>query len=224
MEGQQRQCEGKQRSASPIETKWTTTYESNDQSNSCSQIVMKVREQKYLISVADPLQLTIVAKVDRETTEQLGQALQAHISILRSRGFFPARVHMDPQPALAALVGQFPGVEIDISGAGDHLDKIDAKIRRVKELIRSVHASLPWKLLDAQVKDLVTYAVNRINMRRTSASTTNVAPRVAFTGRKPNYKKEFAIGFGDYCECYDPKESATMRSGIAQSHVLHCTQ
>lgn len=42
-------------------------------------------------------------------------------------------------------------------------------------------------------------------MRRTSAKTSNVAPRVSFTGRKINYKKEFALAFGDYCECYDPK-------------------
>lgn len=49
------------------------------------------------------------------------------------------------------------------------------------------------------------YATSRINTRRTSASSSNAAPRVSFTGRKINYKKEFSIGFGDYCECTDPK-------------------
>jgi hypothetical protein len=112
---------------------------------------------------------------------------------------------MDPQTAFRALVGQFPGVEIDITGAGDHLDKVDAKIRRIKETIRSVSADLPWQLPDSRVKDLVTYCVSRINTRRTTASTDNIAPRVKFTGMKINYVKEYSLGFGEYCECYDPK-------------------
>lgn len=80
-----------------------------------------------------------------------------------------------------------------------------AKIRRLKETITSVSAGLPWKLPNSRVLDLVTYATNRLNTRRTSANSTSVAPRVAFTGRKINYKREFALAFGDYCECYDPK-------------------
>ena len=167
--------------------------------------VMKVREQAYLVSLVEPLQLVITSNIDREKTENFGQAIQAQLNLLRSRGFNPVRIHMDPQPALSALVGQFPGVEIDISGAGDHLDKVDAKIRRMKETIRSVSAGLPWKLPSSRVKDLVTYATIRMNARRTSSNTTVVAPRVAFTGRKINYKKEYELAFGTYCECYDPK-------------------
>ena len=32
-----------------------------------------------------------------------------------------------------------------------------------------------------------------------------MAPRVSMTGRKPDYKREFGMGFGQYYECYDPK-------------------
>ena len=167
--------------------------------------VMKVREQAYLVSVCEPLQLTMTSHVPKEDAEHLGEALQNQLGLLRSRGFRPVRVHADPQRGFLPLVGQFPGVEIDLTGAGDHLDKVDAKIRRLKEIIRSVHADLPWSLPASRVKDLVTYATSRINTRRTSASSTNVAPRVSFTGRKIDYKREYAIGFGDYCECFDPK-------------------
>jgi hypothetical protein len=167
--------------------------------------VMKVRGQAYLVSLVEPLQLVITSNVDKEKTENFGMAIQAQLNLLRSRGFNPVRIHMDPQPALSALVGQFPGVEIDISGAGDCLDKVDAKMRRMKETIRSVNAGLPWKLPSSKIKDLVTFATVRINARRTTSNTTAVAPRVAFTGRKINYKKEYELAFGTYCECYDPK-------------------
>jgi len=56
-----------------------------------------------------------------------------------------------------------------------------------------------------RLKDLVSYCVNRINIRTTSALVTNVCPRVRFTGRKVNYKSEFSLSFGDYVEVYDPK-------------------
>ena len=167
--------------------------------------IMKVRGQPYLITLAEPLELIIVTYMSGESAELLGQALHQQFNLLRARGFNPRRIYLDPQSGFTSLVGKFPGTEIDISGAGDHLDKVDIRIRRIKETVRSVHAGLPWDLPDDQVKDIVAYAVNRINMRRTSSRSTNIAPRVAFTGVKPNYKKEFALAFGDYCECYDPK-------------------
>jgi len=114
----------------------------------------------------------------------------------------------DPQKALAALEGAYPGVEIDTAGAGDHLDKIDAKIRRIKEMMRSIIAGLPYSLPDARIKDLATYVVSRKNARSTLAAGNNVSPRVKFTGRKIDYAKEYGLKFGDYVECYDPTAQA----------------
>jgi hypothetical protein len=44
-------------------------------------------------------------------------------------------MHTDLQSAFHTLmVGQFPGVVIDIGGAGDYVSKVDAKICHIKEL------------------------------------------------------------------------------------------
>jgi hypothetical protein len=166
--------------------------------------VMHCMEQQFLISVAVPLQLTLCTPVDRETTHCLGEALQEHLDMLREKGFNPVRVHCDPQKSLAALRGRFPGTEIDVQGAGDHLAMVDIRIRRVKELARCVKADLPWPLADARVPDLMAYAVSRMNLRRTGASGSNVAPRVLFSGRKVRAQRELALAFGDYCEVADP--------------------
>jgi hypothetical protein len=78
-------------------------------------------------------------------------------------------------------------------------------MRRVKELIRSVISDRSWKLPKALVDDVIVFAVNRLNMRRASNSSGEVTdPRAKFTGRKPSFKKEFSVSFGDYCECYMP--------------------
>jgi hypothetical protein len=102
-------------------------------------------------------------------------------------------------------------VVIDIGGAGDYVSKVDAKIRRIKELYRSIKASLPWKLPKALVKDLVAYAVARINIQRTMAINKNVCLKVLFTGKKVNFKKELELGFGDYCEVYNGTDN-TLKS------------
>jgi hypothetical protein len=44
-----------------------------------------------------------------------------------------------------------------------------------------------------------------MNVRRTSALTDNVCPRVRFTGVKVDFKKEFGLAFGDYVEAYNPR-------------------
>jgi hypothetical protein len=165
--------------------------------------VMKVGGRIILITVSRPLMLTVVTPCRSETTEDLGRAFQDQLALFRGKGFNPVKAHMDPQPALAALVPHFPSVEMDVTGAGDHLDVVDAKIRRIKEIIRSTHASLPWRLPGSLVHPLARYAAARVNARRTTAALSNVAPRVAFTGRKIP-AKEFEIAFGDYVECYDP--------------------
>ena len=116
----------------------------------------------------------------------------------------PVRVHVDPQASLVALVGKFPGTELDVQGAGDHLDIVDRMIRRVKNTVRCVKVALPWDLPRSNTKDVVSYAVSRINSRRTTSNGSNVAPRVLFTGRKIRHDREFGLKFGDYCEVADP--------------------
>jgi hypothetical protein len=90
--------------------------------------------------------------------------LQGHLNIIRSRGFVPTIVHTDPQTGFRALTGSFPGVMIDIGGAGDYVPKVDQKIRRIKELYRAVKSDLPWNLPKGLRKDLVAYAVACLNI------------------------------------------------------------
>ena len=164
--------------------------------------VMYVRKKAFLITVSMPLGLVLVTPIQNTVSETLGYAVQEQVNTLRSRGFSPRIAYLDGQPGFSALVGNIPGVEIDTGGAGDHVDRVDERIRRVKEMIRSVHSGLPWQLPNMMIKDLVKYCVSRINLKRPNNSTAEESPRVAFTGRKPNFIKELSIGFGDYCEVY----------------------
>jgi len=142
--------------------------------------------------------------------------------IFRSHSFIPTIAYVDPQSAFKCMTNMFPGVIIDVSGAKDHVSKVDSKIRRIKELYRSVKAGLKWQLPNIMVRDLVAYCVSRINIRRTTAINTNVCPRVLFTGIKVNYKKELELAFGDYVEVYDGTDNTSKPRSIPCIALYPC--
>lgn len=131
--------------------------------------VMHVEGRKFLVSVCEPLQLTFQCPVESEGKTALGLGLQGQLNLLKSRNFQPTIVYTDPASAFKSITREFPGVEIDTGGAKDNVAKIDSKIRRIKELMRSVKNSLPLRLPRLMVKDLVAYAVARINIKCTTA-------------------------------------------------------
>jgi len=144
--------------------------------------IMHVAKENFLVSMSSLLEVMLVKHVKNLSRDSLGTGVQSHINTLGSRGFKPDRVLVDPHKSLVALQGAFPGVVIDPVGAGDHLDKVDTRIHRLKELMRSVIADLPYHLPRERVKDLVTYAVARLNIRSTKALYGEASPRVRLTG------------------------------------------
>ncbi len=99
---------------------------------------------------------------------------------------------------------------------------MDAKICCIKELYRSVKAGLPWKLPPTLVKDLVTYAVSRINICCTMALNVNVCPKVLFTGLRMNYKKKLSLAFGDYAKVYDATDNTACSCSVPCIALYPC--
>lgn len=105
-------------------------------------------------------------------------------------------------------------MEVDIIGAGDSLDKVDVKIRRLKETIRSIYARLTWKLANSRVKDLISYATYKKNEDTyDNSSTTSGIYR-----KEINYKKEHELSFGTYCEVLS--NNAEQKSHRAMYRVI----
>jgi hypothetical protein len=162
--------------------------------------VMHMDKNIFFVSVADPLQLLVITHLKDETANSLGEVLQGQLELMRERAFEPVMVHVDPASALMILRGQFPGVVVDPSGAGEHVPKVDIRIRRIKEMYRTVKADLPWVLPSTRVKDLMTYCVNQLNLCTTSALHGTLCPRVLCMGVKPSYRNELSLAvYPMYC-------------------------
>ena len=82
---------------------------------------------------------------------------------------------------------------------------LDIRIRRVKEMARAVLNGLDYKLPLSLIGQLITFCVCRIKVMTTSSLTGNWCPRVRMTGRKVDFKREYALTFREYVEARDPK-------------------
>jgi len=99
--------------------------------------VMYACGYKFVVSVSTPKMLLLTNFVSSLSKAALGEAVQNHIDMLRVFGYNSRVIKVDPLKALVALKGSFPGIEVDVSGAGDHLPIVDIRIRRLKEIGRS---------------------------------------------------------------------------------------
>ena len=162
--------------------------------------IMHINGQHFAIGLVVPLQLLVCINIKKETTSDLKICIESLIMPLYNNGYTVDTIYVEPQSAMLALKATPLGIRIESCAAGDHLDALDIRIRRVKETFRCCVAGLEFKLPESKIPDLVSYCVKRANARSTSSKLNDVAPIVEFTGRKILYNKDMCMRFGTYCE------------------------
>jgi hypothetical protein len=85
--------------------------------------VMQMDYEMFLVSVVDPLSLTLQCTIERESGQDLGLCIQGQLAIMRLKNFIPNIVYVDPQSAFRTMTQDFSGVEIDVGGAADFMAK-----------------------------------------------------------------------------------------------------
>ena len=137
------------------------------------------------------------------------------ISTLRSRQFLCPIIMTDGEGAIGALATEIKGlgIELDISGAGGHVARIERRIRMVKERVRA-HMShkIPYALTTLGIAMLVLFCVSRINFQISNTRNGGPSPREIFTGRRVDGRMDFRAGYGDYAQCTVANTDNTMAS------------
>jgi hypothetical protein len=97
--------------------------------------VMHVDTKMFLISVTNPLNLTLQAGINSENRLELGMALQGHMVILRSRGYEPSVVYTDPHSSFKSMTQDFPGWTLTSEGLEITSPKLTQKFGVSRRLI-----------------------------------------------------------------------------------------
>ena len=176
--------------------------------------IMYVEGDPYLISISAPLGLMIASDLPNRTADSVKERLNTHLARYRSEGFEIATIFCDGEGAVARLITglNLAGVRVNIAGPGQHVPVIERCIRMIKERIRCIVTTLPYRLPKQLVKYLVFYCVSRVNMLPRSTSVDRTSPREAFTGRKTDYRRDIRIGFGEYVQAHVPADKVARNS------------
>jgi hypothetical protein len=121
----------------------------------------------------------------------------------KSQGFKVDMILCDNEGGIFAAKKLLNANEIvlNLSSPGQHVPIIERTIRTVKERVRAIISTLPFRVPFSFMKYLISFVVMRIN---STTRGNNVSPRELFTGRKLNYKKDLKFGFGDYAQVEIP--------------------
>ena len=98
-----------------------------------------------LIGLATPLGLTIAyslnsiaSKKSSRAAGEVRKGINHFLAVLTSQNFRTSVIMSDSEGAIISLVDELGklGVEVDISGAGAHVTRLERRIRVIKERVR----------------------------------------------------------------------------------------
>jgi hypothetical protein len=143
----------------------------------------------------------------------LRDGILSFISMLASRNFVTRLIMSDGEGAIGAIKGELNllGVEVDVSGAGGHVARIESEIRTVKERVRAhISHQLPFTQTTLSVAMLVLFCVSRLNYQTSGTGYRDECPRVAFSGRQVDQSLDFRAAFGEYTQRTVPNTDSSM--------------
>ena len=99
---------------------------------------------------------------------------------------------------------------MDTTGAGEAASVVERKIRQVKERLRGIINTLPYRLTEQLESWLLRYVVSRINLVPTRNNPDYVSPREKLWGRRINVDKALKHGFGEYVQVHTSQVHNTL--------------
>ena len=105
------------------------------------------------------------------------------------------------------------GIEVDISGAGGHVSRVERRIQVIKERVRAhICGRLPFTLTLMGLSMLILYCASRLNYQHSGTRPGGLSPREAFSGQRVDGSRDFRVAFGDYVQSTTPNTNNTMTS------------
>ena len=149
--------------------------------------VMFVQGVPSLIGLATPLDLTMAVTLLAYDSVQgprsaaaVKKGIEGFVATLASRNFVTRLIMSDGEGAIGKIKSDLNmlGMEVDISGAGGHVARIERKIQTVKQRLRAyISHELPFTLTSLGMAMLVLFCVSRLNYQVSGIGGHAVSPR-----------------------------------------------
>ena len=115
-------------------------------------------------------------------------------------------------------------ITLDVCAANDHVKEVERMIRTVKERVRGVQATVPFKKMPGRmVIELVYASVFWLNCFYPSKSICgDLSPRTIITGQTIDFNRHIKHEFGDYVQTHEATDN-TMRERTVGAVALRPT-
>jgi hypothetical protein len=183
--------------------------------------IMYVEKEPYLLSVGEPMGVTLVnvlatdpmSKLGSKTSENLKAHLLAQIARYSLFGFTVSSIVCDSEGGFRSIVPDLELIRVRVepgASASHPAPQIDRRIRSIKESMRSILASLPYNTPVSWYKHCVIFCVSRFNLFSHSLNPWGASPRESLTGVKTDFRRDVRVSFGDYVQCEVPYTDNSM--------------
>ena len=116
---------------------------------------------------------------------------------------------------------QMLGIEVDVTGAGGHVARIERRIQMIKERVRAhICGRLTFTLSFLGMSTLISYCVSRINYQPSGSRPGGSSPVEVFTGERADGTRDFRAAFGDYALCTRPTTNNSIESRVEECIVM----
>ena len=178
----------------------------------------------FLLTVAKPLEHLLATHIDTRDTSSLRKAIRTHLSFYSRRRIHTPILYSDNERGLAALGTELAnaGIQLIHCGFGMHVHTVERAIRYIKEVVRSVHAGLPYTCPRAIFKLLVPFVALRLNIFPSSTRSDNLSVYQLVYNRPADARRDCQLCFGAVYHVTSRESSNSMQPrsivaiGVAQ--------
>ena len=171
--------------------------------------IMHVNGMTFLVTISRHLRFATTELLKNQKNETILRAIKNVINVYKEGSFQVTDLLMD---------GQFDGMSNELSGLGirlnitgrqEHVPEIERYIRTLKERIRSVYNTLPFKSMPPMMlAELVSYCNFWLNsFPKEDGISKILSPRTIITGKQINYLKHCKLEFGEYVQTHEEHDN-----------------
>jgi len=162
----------------------------------------------------------MVSHITSKKSGVLKAELLKHQAKYIKQGFKVRSLFCDGESGVGAIIPdiEINKIDVQIAGPETHIGRVEVAIKYLKQMARSIIASLDYKLSSSLIVWLIYHVASRSNFVPISTLSETITPREYMLGRQLDYKLDLQLKFGERVEVHqrsDNSMSPRTRPGIA---------
>ena len=167
--------------------------------------IMFINAIPFFITISRNLHFGTVEVLPNRQETTIKNKLRAVTHLYEQRGFRVTSIMADPE--FEPLRAVFP--QLNTCGADEHVPEIERFIRTVKDRVRSVYHSLPYKYVPRLLLvHLVKAAVFWLNAFPHRDGISDQSPRYIMTGQTLNFQRHARLELGAYVQTHEEHDNS----------------